>query len=379
MPAKLVFDNLSNELKIPSEMLPEDGKPYDHHFQGTVYENLCELAGRVCYDSASKKKTRSSKEYFDHIKDVNHSSILEHANFQINLSFEDPDKDWGEKGHILCSLVGRPGVYFTGCPTWTECCTSWNMNLRSILEWNQWRDYGTGGRVLGSLLHQAVKNQNIAPFLFDDITPENYDNYPTKMRLSIGDCADDNNDGEIWASFYIYGVSRGLSHELVRHGDFTAISQRSTRYVDESESDWVWHPLIHKVNKNWDEYPGSMLYNIEDIAYWCRELYKSTAQYIKDDLVSSGIDKFTALKQSRGAARGILGNALSTELIFSASLAQWKRMLKQRASDAADAEIRLLFNDIFPVLKEKFPDHFANWKTAPASDGIGFSVSEGGA
>lgn len=375
MPAKLVFDNLTNELIYPEEML-SDGKTQSHHFQGSIYENLCELAGRVCYDSAAKKNTRGSKEYFDHIKEANHTSILEHANFQINLSFNDQEEAYAEKGHILCSLVGRPGVYFTGCPTWTECCVSWNMNLRSILEWNQWRDYGTGGRILGSLLHRAAKDQKIAPYLFDKIEIENIDKYPIKMSLGISDCADWNNGGEIWASFYIYGVSRGLSHELVRHGDFTAISQRSTRYVDESESDWSWHPLMTTLEKLPGNDIGSRMYAAEDAAETCRAYYKTVAEELKDLLIERGVDKFTALKQARGAARGVLGNALSTELIFSANLDQWKRMLRQRASDAADAEIRLLFNDIFPVLKEKFPNHFEKWTTTPASDGIGFAVKE---
>ena len=50
-------------------------------------------------------------------------------------------------------------------------------------------------------------------------------------------------DAEKWLSLYIYG-SRGLTHELVRHGDFTSISQRSTRFVNESKSPWTLHPLI---------------------------------------------------------------------------------------------------------------------------------------
>ena len=40
------------------------------------------------------------------------------------------------------------------------------------------------------------------------------------------------------ASFYIRGVSRALTHELVRHRHFS-YSQRSTRYVDESDCGFI--------------------------------------------------------------------------------------------------------------------------------------------
>lgn len=48
-------------------------------------------------------------------------------------------------------------------------------------------------------------------------------------------------------SFFITNVSRGLTNELVRHRAGVAISQRSTRYVDESESDWCLHPSTELV------------------------------------------------------------------------------------------------------------------------------------
>jgi thymidylate synthase ThyX len=65
-----------------------------------------------------------------------------------------------------------------------------------------------------------------------------------------------------------------------------------------------------------------------------------------------------------------------TELIFSANLAQWKRMILMRASNYADAEIRLLFNDIFDALREKYPDRFENWKKTTANDSMGFDVGK---
>jgi thymidylate synthase (FAD) len=55
-------------------------------------------------------------------------------------------------------------------------------------------------------------------------------------------------------SFFISGVSRGLTHELVRHRVGVAISQRSTRYVDESDSEWIRHPLFEAAFPQHDPY-----------------------------------------------------------------------------------------------------------------------------
>lgn len=102
--ATLIFDNVSNELIVPERM----GKPRADQLQGTPQENLCELAGRVCFDSLGKEKGRPSSTYHPNILDMAHTSIYEHANFTVK--FTDPFLgafDW------LASWVNRPGVWVT--------------------------------------------------------------------------------------------------------------------------------------------------------------------------------------------------------------------------------------------------------------------------
>jgi hypothetical protein len=144
----------------------------------------------------------------------------------------------------------------------------------------------------------------------------------------------------------------GNTHELVRHGDWTAISQRSTRYVDESECDYAWHPLVKNISD-----AGMDVSYLDEVQNFCKASYKKCQETLQDFLIKNNCDKFTAKKQSRGAARGILGNALSTELIFSASVAQWKRILIQRGNLAAEDEIRELSCIIFNKIQESFPDY----------------------
>src|ERR1700716_1801180 len=42
-------------------------------------EHLTEIAGRVCYMSFAKPRPGGNKVYLDHIKEVGHGSVLEHA------------------------------------------------------------------------------------------------------------------------------------------------------------------------------------------------------------------------------------------------------------------------------------------------------------
>jgi flavin-dependent thymidylate synthase len=186
---------------------------------------------------------------------------------------------------------------------------------------------------------------------------------------------------EIWLSFLLDSVSRGLSHEWVRHKFQTAISQRSTRYVDESESDWVWHPLVLKYQDqiekslhNWSCYDKWVLDTLSQNVDASQGYYETMVEVIEKEMISENVDKFTARKQARGAARGVLGNSLATEMIWSGSLAQIIRIIKQRATEAADAEIRLLANEMYEIVQPLYPQYFINTVKQPCPDGIGYTV-----
>jgi hypothetical protein len=186
-------------------------------------------------------------------------------------------------------------------------------------------------------------------------------------------------DEEKWVSLYVAG-SRGMSHEAVRHGDFTAISQRSTRYVNEDESPWVEHPLMTAFLESTDPLPddpegrwrGALKGVSVDVVHAAQNLYSKAVDLMQGWLVSRKVDKATARKQARGAARGYLGNALATEMIFSANVAQWKRMLRMRATVHADAEIRRVFVLALGELKKSaYGDCFERFSVAPSPDGLG--------
>lgn len=168
-------------------------------------------------------------------------------------------------------------------------------------------------------------------------------------------------------NFYLDNISRGCTHELVRHRSGCAISQRSTRYVDESGSEWALHPLIHYIADELGE-------EINKVIDSNKFIYDKIVQSLQDILIQKGVDKFTARKQARGAARGMLGNALSTSLVWSANIRALRNCIEQRASPHADAEIRVLFNKIYEESVKICPEYFDDYEKVECPDGIGYGL-----
>lgn len=143
-------------------------------------------------------------------------------------------------------------------------------------------------------------------------------------------------------TFEIEGVSRGLTHELVRHRVGVAISQRSTRYVDESDCRLIVPPAF--VIQPGD---GVETVNLKQLQQevLLKGHQDSTANYIF--LVHNGQHLKLDRKAARGAARSTLGNGIETSLVWTCNLRALLNVLRQRGSEAADAEIRRLAIELY--------------------------------
>ncbi len=179
-------------------------------------------------------------------------------------------------------------------------------------------------------------------------------------------------------TFFLRNISRGLTHELVRHRVGVAISQRSTRYVDESSSDWVDHPLIEAfcatekpVRAPNGELTELMLaQRTNHTKETAKRVYRVVVERLETWLIERGTDKFTARKQARGAARGYLGNALMTEMVWTCNLRAFKTIMKQRANAAADAEIRALAILLYEKALPYWPTYLGVYNRRPSPDGL---------
>ena len=134
----------------------------------------------------------------------------------------------------------------------------------------------------------------------------------------------------VW-SFVITGVSRSLTHELVRHRAGWAYSQLSQRYVDESESPYVEPDVIA-------EDPALH-------AIWTEAVNGARAAY---DRLVEGLERRYAAepdatlrrKLARQAARSVLPNATETRIFVTANARALRHFIEMRGSAAADVEIR---------------------------------------
>jgi thymidylate synthase (FAD) len=156
-------------------------------------------------------------------------------------------------------------------------------------------------------------------------------------------------------TFLISGVSRGLTHELVRHRVGIAVSQRSTRYVDESKTSYALHPAF----KRHASKALKAAWRAEETR--AKTLYRRTCVEIFNNLMKSGVNKYDARKQAFGAARGILGNALSTELVWTANARALRHVIEMRGSVSADAEIRELAQKLLKIMVVQLPVYFSDF------------------
>ena len=160
-------------------------------------------------------------------------------------------------------------------------------------------------------------------------------------------------------SLLLEGVSRSLTHELVRHRAGFAYSQLSQRYVDESEANFVVPPAIvgdQMLEKEWraqiDEAQRSYVRLVEHLM----ERYGWVA------------DKVHRRKMSREAARGVLPNSTETKIVVTGNARAWRTMLELRSSEGAELEIRRCAVAIIKMLFEESPAFFSDFEIYQADD-----------
>ncbi len=179
-------------------------------------------------------------------------------------------------------------------------------------------------------------------------------------------------------TFLFTGVSRTLTHELVRHRAGWAYSMLSQRYVDESVAEYVCPPDLQKEFK---KYEPSLSYPIDwddDVVagqIWYEAMENAHSAYIKlaDHLTkkaeASGLIKTEARKFARQAARSVLPNATETKITCTANARALRHFLEMRGSRHAEPEIRILASSVLDVLSKDAPNLFGDYRKVPLPDG----------
>ena len=160
-------------------------------------------------------------------------------------------------------------------------------------------------------------------------------------------------------SLLLEGVSRSLTHELVRHRAGFAYSQLSQRYVDESKAEFVVPPAI-----------------IGDEALfeaWTTQVLSAQASYVTlvDQLMGRYgwvDDKVHRRKMAREAGRGVLPNSTETKIVVTGNARAWRTMLELRSSEGAELEIRRCAVAVLRILAAEAPAFFSDFEIYEAAD-----------
>jgi len=186
--------------------------------------------------------------------------------------------------------------------------------------------------------------------------------------------------------FIFTGVSRSLTHELVRHRAGFSFSQLSQRYVDESGVGFVVpHEIRREVRKAWplwqehgmsggfldDQGDPFIQVGVDWLSHMTNALldYQHTVKYLAERLgkdfpedIKTSEMKTTMRKASRGTARSVLPNATETKIMVTANARSWRHFIEQRGSSGAEVEIRKLAYRVWLVLREQAPNTFSDYE-----------------
>lgn len=154
-------------------------------------------------------------------------------------------------------------------------------------------------------------------------------------------------------SLLVEGVSRSLTHELVRHRAGFAFSQLSQRYVDESDAHFVVPPAI--------------LGDAELEHTWIAQMESSLAAYVAlvDELMGRygwiG-DRVQRRKMAREGARSVLPNSTESKIVVTANARAWRTMLELHSTEGAELEMRRLSVSIIRIMQEVAPAFFGDFE-----------------
>ncbi len=157
----------------------------------------------------------------------------------------------------------------------------------------------------------------------------------------------------VW-NFLITGISRSLTHELIRHRAGWGYSQLSQRYVDESDAQFVVPPFYREHEELYEQWLGA----IEDAHKSYLELVEASEPIVAELYPSmTATDRRKIIRQS---ARSVLPNACETKIFITANARALRHFFEMRGSVHADAEIRELAVAMCRLIKEESPNIMAD-------------------
>lgn len=293
----------------------------------TIEQALTEFSARVCYNSVKKIGTAPS--FVSNVLKSGHLSTAEHASIMLPVSIFDGS---GERKKVSAKTLYQTNRFFDfparfvagNMRSWIEAMAVHDYNPIFEFVMAAFPDAFANAPLIS--LNEAYEFADEAGFTvpcFESGAPNVY-----LLTVNRGDLGVSRRATTVlempWARFtwLVEGVSRSLTHQLVRHRG-ASFSQESQRYVDfEKGSDGKsYGPFI---------YPEGINLEQENKLF---EAYKnSVISY--NELRKAGLKKEDA--------RFVLPNAASTRLVVSFNTRELVHFLDIRCAKDAQWEIRRL-------------------------------------
>ena len=153
-------------------------------------------------------------------------------------------------------------------------------------------------------------------------------------------------------TFAVEGVSRALTHQLVRHR-IASYSQQSQRYVNLDKTfDYIMPPSIEKNEVTTTVFENAM----KDI----KRYYDYLVDSLEESYISNGMNKREANKKAIEDARYVLPNACETKIVFTMNVRTLLHFFEKRCCSRSQWEIRNLANEMLRQCKEISPILFSS-------------------
>lgn len=253
-----------------------------------------ELAGRVCYKSEKKITDDSALDFCTKILERGHTSVLEHSNLIVKVP--DSVYNWICNACAVYEMVSDKRAMLI----W-DCCGDEYIVSGNV---RAWYDVLTGGSyTLGFAGDPILDNdcvEDLTPYIVSaDSLPDHLRSVHHKITLRII-------------------CDRGVSHEVVRHRAMS-FSQESTRYVNYGKRGYTF------IEPWWWEHQRGVMKH-----FMLSEMRHSISVY--GAMISEG-----ATPQ---LARAVLPNQIKTEVVVTATPAQWTDFLRLRMNKAAHPDMQ---------------------------------------
>ncbi len=167
-------------------------------------------------------------------------------------------------------------------------------------------------------------------------------------------------------SFLLYGISRSVTHELVRHRAGVGISQISQRYVSGAVLRFVERPEYQEdgeLHRLFEERTDRAAAGYEEMAE------RLLGRQDEGHAMLSADQKTDARKKVQQTARSLLPNETEAPMVFTGNVRALRHIIEMRADAHAESEIRNLAIRLFLCLRTVDPILFGDYEVGDLPDG----------